>query len=242
MTNHNIYNLFSFFHPYESQKHLHRWLYKHYKVHPETREKAMEKCYMNSSVFHYEWLIGREYWLEGLRAPLTVKPLLFFYGLTHLLKGIILLKDPYYPASSEVLAHGVTTRKRKKKGYRFLEDEIKIQKKGFFPHMAYTMFHVKLSQGEKWKVKDLLLVDKYVYSLSQKLASNREDESLSEIHLPKLCIHYLLLYNLSMVTRYEGEWWGELLTYKQSEDYPIIKTYLTEAGNTVPSLFKPYFK
>ena len=29
--------------------------------------------------------------------------------------------------------------------------------------------------------------------------------------LPELLIHYLLLYNLSMISRYETDWWYDLL-------------------------------
>ena len=56
------------------------------------------------------------------------KPMLLFYGMGQLFKACLLTIDPNYPESTSVLAHGVTTRKRKKQGYQFLEDEVKIQK------------------------------------------------------------------------------------------------------------------
>ncbi|SFE63774.1 YaaC family protein [Alteribacillus iranensis] len=240
MTNNDISRDFSYFRPYESQEYLRKWLYKKYKNNPDIMSEASERSYTNTSVFHYEWLIGKNYWYEGMNASLMVKPLLLFYGLTHLLKGLVLLHDAYYPTNSEVLAHGVTTRKRKKKGYRFIEDEIKIQKKGFFPHFSYVMFHVELFQGEKWKMKDLLLEVQPTRSLLQNI---NEDTTFSNTtnKLPLICTHYLLLYNLSMITRYEGEWWGELLTHRHSVDYPIIKSYLSEAPHVIPPFFKSFF-
>ena len=44
--------------------------------------------------------------------------------------------------------------------------------------------------------------------------------------LPEPIIHYLLLYNLSMIARYETEWWSEMLKSNSSDDYPFIKNFL----------------
>ena len=40
--------------------------------------------------------------------------------------------------------------------------------------------------------------------------------------LPELISHYLILYNLSMIARYETEWWSELLKTTPNDDYPIL--------------------
>jgi hypothetical protein len=45
-------------------------------------------------------------------------------------------------------------------------------------------------------------------------------------HFPELLIHYLLLYNLSMIARYETEWWGELTKMMPNRDYPFINSFL----------------
>ncbi len=309
-------DFFSYYSPFESQEVLRRWLLQSYQLRPAFKEEAYTWSYQNTSVFHYEWLIGRNYWMEGINSSLLIKPLLLFYGLTHLLKGLVLIEDPRYPASVEVLAHGVTARKRKKKGYTFLEDEIKIQKRGFFPHFSNYLFHVEHLPGEKWKMNELLLLIDGMASLYFKVRGTedlykvyiedsfftiqtskqiqREDAELfskaleniniSTDHvtnisdssitfkvksitndqkslllkhnnqlylppsfpskyccLPELCLHYLLLYNLSMICRYEGEWWGEVISQQFSEDFPMIKTYLTIAGEKVPSLFQSFF-
>jgi len=45
-------------------------------------------------------------------------------------------------------------------------------------------------------------------------------------HFPELMIHYLLLYNLSMIARYETEWWSELIKTMPNRDYPFIYSFL----------------
>ncbi len=59
------------------------------------------------------------YYDQFSKAPLALKPLLLYYGYVQLLKAILLTVDPIYPQSSSVLAHGVSTRKRKKQHYSF---------------------------------------------------------------------------------------------------------------------------
>ncbi|RHW30932.1 hypothetical protein D1B31_22965 [Neobacillus notoginsengisoli] len=43
---------------------------------------------------------------------------------------------------------------------------------------------------------------------------------------PELMAHYLLLYNLSMIARYETEWWGEAVKLMPNRDYPFIQSFL----------------
>ena len=40
--------------------------------------------------------------------------------------------------------------------------------------------------------------------------------------LPELISHYLVLYNLSMIARYETEWWSELFKTTPNDDYPLL--------------------
>ncbi|MCP8617195.1 YaaC family protein [Salirhabdus salicampi] len=44
--------------------------------------------------------------------------------------------------------------------------------------------------------------------------------------LHEIMVHYLILYNLSMICRYETEWWGDLLHTHGSEDYSYIHYFL----------------
>ena len=54
--------------------------------------------------------------------------------------------------------------------------------------------------------------------------------------LPEVLIHYAILYNLSMIARYETEWWMELLKNRTTEDYPFILAFITLTTEKGPSL------
>lgn len=54
--------------------------------------------------------------------------------------------------------------------------------------------------------------------------------------LPELLVHYLLLYNLSMITRYETEWWNDLFFQRSSTDISFIQAYMILSGKKVPLL------
>ncbi|MGD6944491.1 YaaC family protein [Cytobacillus gottheilii] len=59
---------------------------------------------------------------------------------------------------------------------------------------------------------------------------------------PELLIHYLLLYNLSMIARYETEWWSELIKMMPNNDYPFIKTFLHITSTKGPYLVNQYLQ
>lgn len=99
---------------------------------------------------------GKLYYQQAKNAPLSIQPILLFYGLVHLIKACLLTIDPSYPNTTSVLAHGVSTRKLKKQQYLFFQDEVKIQKNGLFTYMAEKMFHCKNLEGEKVKMEYLL--------------------------------------------------------------------------------------
>lgn len=44
--------------------------------------------------------------------------------------------------------------------------------------------------------------------------------------MPELLHHYLLLYNLGMIARYETEWWSELIKTMSNDDFPFIQSFL----------------
>lgn len=60
------------------------------------------------------------------------------------------------------------------------------------------------------------------------------------LHLPELIFHYLLLYNLSMIARYETEWWSELLKMMANRDYPFIVNFLEVTLQKGPFLTYQY--
>ena len=74
---------------------------------------------------------------------------MLFYGFVHLIKACLLTEDPGYPENTSVLAHGVSTRKRKKQQYEFLKDEVKFQRNGLFSCMLEKMFNIKHLEGDK---------------------------------------------------------------------------------------------
>ena len=53
--------------------------------------------------------------------------------------------------------------------------------------------------------------------------------------IPEIINHYLLMYNLSMIARYETEWWYELLSQYISDDYVMIERYMEIAEDKFPA-------
>lgn len=282
-------------------------------------EDSNGKSFDNTYGFIYYIEHGKKYYKLADQAPTELKPVLLFYGMTQLMKACILCVDPDYPDSSAVLAHGLSTRKRKKRSYEFLYDEVKVQKTGLFNHFCEKLFHMKHIEGEKFTMNQLLsmlpelcplfkqmngevhLVK--MYSKSEKeffldkdstnylhmsperffeymnalfpskfIIGWNEDQSgfilqtrhdlkpfhsfplsyhLSEdtyylaidrdlLHLPELnelMVHYVILYNLSMLSRYDTEWWSELFHTYTSEELPYINQFLTITAHKIPYLF-----
>jgi len=273
-------------------------------------QKSYENCY----AFLYYLEHGQIYYEQAERSPLILKPILLFYGLVHLIKACILTLDPSYPETTSVLAHGVSTRKRKKQNYLFFHDEVKFQKNGLFPFMSEKMFNMKQLEGEKAIMEELLQLipelDELFLILDGKntfikleksggqlfipelaldyfhmtdsrfkefFASKFQNEvdfsnngmnfTLNDAYLsemsplffnldksifiipankgnffnfPELLIHYLLLYNLSMIARYETEWWSELTKMMPNRDYPFICSFLEVTLKKGPYLIYQY--
>ncbi len=283
----------------------------------QSEKKAFENCYP----FIYYLEHGQNYYQLASQATLSIKPVLLFYGMVQLLKACLLTVDPQYPESTSVLAHGVSTRKRKKQSYEFFYDEVKVQKNGLFAHFSERMFQVKQLEGEKYTMESLLkripelnplfklhynkeisikileenehqfsiplkildmhnmtkrrFQDFFVESIPVKITpmTDEKDKKANSLlfiqspedmlsslacspilyHLyeqayyfptersqttkfPEIMSHYLLLYNLSMISRYETEWWSELLHSYSSNDYPFIQQFLSITSDKVPYL------
>ncbi|MDM5152835.1 YaaC family protein [Bacillus sp. DX1.1] len=313
-TSHTWQQLSFFF----SSQHVQRYLVHCYEKLPieNAEKKSFENCYP----FIYYLEHGKSYYELCKTAPFSIQPMLQFYGMSQLLKACLLTVDPNYPESTTVLAHGVTTRKRKKQGYQFLEDEVKIQKNGLFTHVAERMFHMKHLETEKFTMLELtkkIAELKNLFQYSQKKQMLYKVDKVSEHHisfppaildrlhmtkerfirhiettckhlfihytpnelnksslvfstpietwnplystpfsydchthtyylptthdvrnhkalLPELLTHYLLLYNLSMISRYETDWWYDLLGSYASEDYPFIYQFLAVSAQKIP--------
>src|SRR5690625_4399776 len=240
---------------------------------------------------------GLHFYKTGKKTNIIAQPILFFYGLIHLLKATLLTKRPNYPETTKLLAHGVSSRKRKKKQYSFMNDEVRIQYQGLFPYFSKHLFAIDKFPFEKIKMKNLFalipemntffnfreekkmipigmigeeklsfpmnILDDYhltenaflqrirpfipdVHSIHSDLKyihielttpilnttspfflhieNNKIYFPMSREHffsISEVMVHYLLLYNLSMISRYETEWWGDLITNTPDIDYPL---------------------
>ena len=60
--------------------------------------------------------------------------------------------------------------------------------------------------------------------------------------LPDILILYLLLYNLSMISRYETEWWSDLFKEMPFYDLPFIHSLLKIAERKVPLLITEWLE
>lgn len=301
---------YSFFFSAENTQSFLKKCYQKQKI-ENAEQKSFENCY--SFIYYLEH--GQIYYEQAHKSPLLIQPVLLFYGFVHLIKACILTVDPSYPESTSVLAHGVSTRKRKKQNYHFFQDEVRFQKNGLFPFMSEKLFHMEQLEGDKAAMEDLLrgipelsemfymlegkhsfvtvpnegpsfflpevLLDNFHMTknrfqdflgskLSQQVSFpegeklsmlfeelptsdispikyNLEDQSFGmPVHktelwdFPELLLHYLLLYNLSMIARYETEWWSELTKMMPNRDYPFIKAFLNISHQKGPFLVFQY--
>ncbi|MGG3843553.1 YaaC family protein [Anoxybacillus kestanbolensis] len=197
----------------------------------EGREDAEKKSYDNCYPFMYYLQHGEKFYDTAHEAPLAIKPVLLFYGNVQLLKACLLTIHADYPETSSVLAHGVSTRKRKKQNYDFFKDEVKVQKHGLFTYFSEKMFHVKHAYGEKFCMKDLL---EHIEELTPLFELYFKHVNERSKHTHEVVAHYLLLYNLSMICRYETEWWYDLLHSYSNDAYPFIVQFLEVTEHKIP--------
>ncbi|MFD2045619.1 YaaC family protein [Ornithinibacillus salinisoli] len=299
----------SFYTYLQSQQTSQRFLYQCYKKIDGIDAEA--KSYENCTVFMYYLDHGIKFYNAGKKLDILMQPILFFYGMVHLLKACLLTKRPNYPESTSVLAHGVSARKRKKKDYTFLEDEVKVQHNGLFPYVSQHLFFIHKMPFEKIMMKNLLglipdlshlfhfnnqesminvsKIGSHTIDFTSRVLDNyhlteraflerikpylppivevKSNHTMFQIVLTKpilepsgpffvddnqniffptirenflvvseVMVHYLLLYNLSMLSRYEAEWWGDLLITKPDVDYPFIAEFLRISAKKMPLL------
>ncbi|GER75121.1 hypothetical protein BpPP18_31880 [Weizmannia acidilactici] len=290
---------------FQSAEYTQAYLKNRYKTagYDDFSAKSYENCY----AFMYYLEHGEAYYRQAIQAPVSIQPVLLFYGFVHLLKACLLSVDPLYPETTSVLAHGVTSRKKKKQNYRFGGDEVKIQKMGLCAHLANKMFQLGPLEGNKYSMQSLLMqipeldtafphqkhfifveekggkyllpskvldgfhmtAERFSNYLAEKMHGRLEGVGADEggvsfscgeflplpfrfhlfkkqfcfpfkMHkendLPDILVHYLLLYNLSMISRYETEWWAELLKSRETSDFPAITLFLHTAMEKGPFL------
>lgn len=234
-------NPWAFFRTFFSASHMQKYLKQRYKNLPDQEKLAFQNSY--TIIYYIEH--GKKYYDQSLIAPYELQPVLLFYGMVQLMKALILTVDPNYPETTQVLAHGVSTRKRKKSQYEFLFDEVKVQKNGLISYFSEKVFHMKQLEGEKYKMVDLLVQIPELQSTFKIM--NKEKQSVplckkNENTFPELLVHYLILYNLSMICRYETEWWGELFHTYASNDLPFITEFLETTKQKVPYFISLLFE
>ncbi|MDC3414901.1 YaaC family protein [Terrihalobacillus insolitus] len=292
--------------------------YLHDCYHNNHVEGGEKKSFENAYRFIYYLEHGESFFATGKKADLITKPILYFYGMIHLLKACLLTQRPDYPENTSLLSHGVSTRKRKKQNYSFLQDEVKPQHNGLFPYFSTYLYGEKEAYLEKMDMNRLFhnipeMRDMYIhynkrdsmfpignygdnfvtFPLSildhyhttehrfiEKLQTSRlnikgvhkqEKKLVVELMDPinpisngpfyfhyqkqtfyfpwnrhyfltfnEVMYHYLLLYNLSMICRYETEWWGDLIHNHPNEDYPFIQHFLDVTATKVPLMLGHY--
>ncbi|MEJ8548717.1 YaaC family protein [Brevibacillus borstelensis] len=314
----------SFLRLLETEPAARAFLYKHY--HNKGIEHAERLAFQQSTRFLYTWKQARLFYESAQKVPLSIKPLLLFYGCVHVLKGWLVVIDPDYPQNSRVLQHGVTTRKVKRNSYQFLKDEVRPQKEGLFSHLAHLLSVSPLQ--DRYGIQELMTylvamrepllavtgnaspwtpvawttqtdtetntvlhclhfpsrsggalayspetfqqyVKRFTHSpdiLDSVHWSNDENKTMvvpsssfsllgehplfcfqeqslffwnsdnDTLPLPEWANHYLLLYVLSMLSRYDTEWWGELtLSHSYAEQY-LIDFFLEHHANVFPTV------
>lgn len=146
-----MWGLFLFF---ENEPVAKQYLFQSYALIKDEKE-ANRLAFENTHKFIYFLKQGTSYFNSAKESDLIVRPLLVYYGITSLMKAILLLKDPHYPKTTAVLQHGITTRKKKKRNYSFQDDEIKVQKDGLLPYFSQIVIEEPLITHRKYKVFDL---------------------------------------------------------------------------------------
>lgn len=103
--------------PFYSTSYTQKYLLKAYQEQgiTEAAQYSFSNCYPFISYIEN----GLLYLKQTAQAPAQIKPLLLYYGFTHLLKACVLIVDPIYPETTAVLAHGVSTRKKKSNNMSF---------------------------------------------------------------------------------------------------------------------------
>ncbi|NGP45189.1 hypothetical protein G4V62_09560 [Bacillaceae bacterium SIJ1] len=306
---------------YQSAAHAQKYLSHQYSK--KGFDNPQAQSYTNCYPFMHYLELGRTYYEQAALAPMAIQPNLLFYGMSQILKACLLTVDPAFPGSTSVMAHGLSTRRRKKQHYEFIDDEVKVQKNGLFPHFCYHLFQMKRMEGHKFsmlyllqRIPELQPLFSTMKGESAQMAVETIDEGavlrhhsslLDELHmtsghyarflsscfkqnivveehsrdravdikgytiqhpyyaaplqfdirheqwylpklrthftqLPEVAVHYMLLYNLSMIARYETSWWMDVLHTHAGEDFPYISEFLYVTSVKMPIYVLSFLK
>ncbi|MCP8971365.1 YaaC family protein [Ectobacillus ponti] len=129
-------------------------------------------------------------------------------------------------------------------------DRYHMTKERFVEYFEHTCFHLGVQYDPaasrqsrqlvfKGAIQQKPVTSPLMYDLQANtyfLPNQRENMGI----FPELLTHYLVLYNLSMISRYETEWWSDLLRSYSTEDYPFIHQFLSVTLDKVPYLIYLY--
>ncbi|MGB9857653.1 MAG: YaaC family protein [Dictyoglomaceae bacterium] len=193
-----------------------------YKIFDELEKKLSNSLNEEERLFiHYTLKQVKLSFLSKRKLDLYIYPLFLFYGLVALAKLTIFLKTHEIPR--EVL-HGLTVRVAGEKSMNWNKDydpgkeTILVKEKGLFPTFLRSISCYQVPEGEKFTLEELL---RYLDM---------------EVSLHPLAIHYLILFLLSMLSRYEPQKWG--WTLDKSNLSQKIRNYLRDADVQILQIWR----
>lgn len=179
--------------------------------------------HMVQTLFKRESLEGQKFQMEELLTYIPeLHPLYYKIKRKRLSFSVVLASENQFQVDRHILDPLKMTEER---FFRFFDDYFtpinqQSSQEGKTPSLT---FHLK----DGCSKQAVFLSDQYDHLF---LAAHRCHYPL----IPELLIHYLLLYNLSMITRYETEWWNDLFFQRSSNDISFIQAYIDLSEKKVP--------
>ncbi|MBL0388978.1 hypothetical protein JJB07_20490 [Tumebacillus sp. ITR2] len=302
---------------YENEQTTSDYLRRQYEA--QGVESVPKWVYQATPKFIFSIKQAREYYRAAEACDILTKPLLLYYGMMALAKALITSRIPDYPSTTSVLKHGLSTRKLKRDGYSFADDEVRVQKDGIFQTLHNTLGGPEFQPLQPFRMKELLSVipelmhayerlygSAQVCPLNYQTASEKphwhvprafvasaqktRDELLeilnrhgeersrfsygeepgetgllrievdgdplhhrlllhdfsgrphlrfpheSDLVLPEISVHFMIMFVLGMLCRYETERWGEMILTFSSHDTFLINEFLNVSMRKFPNL------
>ncbi|MBX5437805.1 MAG: hypothetical protein IRZ33_11420 [Alicyclobacillaceae bacterium] len=167
------------------------------------------------------------------RADFAVRPLLQYYELVHGMKALLYLCDLQYPKSASVLQHGLSVRRTKRDVYHWPLESVYVQKDGILQAFAAT-FAPRLALPQRFVVAHLLHQLPSTQSLVAAFWANVPPAPVRFPHeveddapdTPDWLIHFVLLFTLASLCRYNALEWSDILMWNHEVDALLVRAYL----------------
>ncbi|KEO81146.1 YaaC family protein [Tumebacillus flagellatus] len=304
---------------YENEQTTSEFLRRQYEA--QGLESVSKWVYQATPKFIFSIKQAREYYRAAEACDILTKPLLLYYGMMALSKALITSRTPDYPSTTSVLKHGLSTRKLKRDGYAFADDEVRVQKDGIFQTLHQTLGGPDFQPMHPFRMKELLGVIPELKHAYERLygpapvcpldffqpestkkphwhvprsfvssARKTRDELLEllnrhggeetrfsfpeepsetgllrievdgnptghrlllhdfsgrphlrlphegDLVLPEISVHFMVMFVLGMLCRYETERWGEMILTFSSHDTFLINEFLNVSMRKFPNL------